>query len=241
MGILKIKKHYLLGTFFLFQFSVLYVSYCCSIIKIPTPPLPPKQVCRTCRFRILSFPTMHQPVVGSRAKKGASNSQSLEDPLLSSCRRPLLLLLRRPRSERPSSCTAVKRPSSLCGVFRGEGCEEEEEAGTLCMCVCVSSEDATRLLQLDASSSSNAASTSYCLLGGGLKRQRAALDLGPKKTGQFRSRAFLRHQKRMELLWGDSSSGGGGAAFTKKSMYVTSKETHTYTHSNVLLHNTSTN
>ena len=44
----------------------------------------PKQVCRTCRFRILSFPTMHQPVVGSRAKKGASNSQSLEDPLLSS-------------------------------------------------------------------------------------------------------------------------------------------------------------
>ena len=99
----------------------------------------PKQVCRTCRFRILSFPTMHQPVVGSRAKKGASNSQSLEDPLLSSCRRPLLLLLRRPRSERPSSCTAVKRPSSLCGVFRGEGCEEkeEEEAGTLCMCVCI--------------------------------------------------------------------------------------------------------
>ena len=137
MGILKIKKHYLLGTFFLFQFSVLYVSCCCSIIKIPTPPLPPKQVCRTCRFRILSFPTMHQPVVGSRAKKGASNSQSLEDPLLSSCRRPLLLLLRRPRSERPSSCTAVKRPSSLCGVFRGEGCEEEEEAGTLCMCVCI--------------------------------------------------------------------------------------------------------
>ena len=130
---------------------------------------------------------------------------------------------------------AVQRPSSLCGVFRGEGCEEE--AGT----VCVSSEDATRLLQLDASSSSNSASTSsYCLLGGGLKRQRAALDLGPKKTGQFRSRAFLRHQKRMELLWGDSSS-GGGAAFTKKSMYVTSKETHTYTHSNVLLHNTSTN
>ena len=42
----------------------------------------PKQVCRTCRLRILSFPTMHQPVVGSRAKKGASNSQSLEDPLL---------------------------------------------------------------------------------------------------------------------------------------------------------------
>ena len=97
--------------------------------------------------------------------------------------------------------------------------------------MCISSEDATRLLQLDASSSSNAASTSsYCLLGGGLKRQRAALDLGPKKTGQFRSRAFLRHQKRMELLWGDSSSGGGGAAFTKKSMYVTSKETHTHTH-----------
>ena len=97
----------------------------------------PKQVCRTCRFRILSFPTMHQPVVGSRAKKGASNSQSLEDPLLSSCRHPLLL--RRPRLERPSSCTAVKRPSSLCGVFRGEGCEEEEkeEAGTLCMCVCI--------------------------------------------------------------------------------------------------------
>ena len=185
----------------------------------------PKQVCRTCRFRILSFPTMHQPVVGSRAKKGASNSQSLEDPLLSSCRRPLLLL-RRPRSERPSSCTAVKRPSSLCGVFRGEGCEEEEEAGTLCMCVCVSSEDATRLLQLDASSSSNAASTSYCLLGGGLKRQRAALDLGPKKTGQFRSRAFLRHQKRMELLWG-----GFFECCLHQKEYVCYKQRNTHIHS----------
>ena len=118
---------------------------------------------------------------------------------------------------------AVQRPSSLCGVFRGEGCEEE--AGT----VCVSSEDATRLLQLDASSSSNAASTSsYCLLCGGLKRQRAALDLGPKKTGQFRSRAFLRHQKRMELLWGDSSS----AAFTKRvCMLQAKKHTHTHTDS----------
>ena len=26
---------------------------------------------------------------------------------------------------------AVQRPSSLCGVFRGEGCEEE--AGTVCI------------------------------------------------------------------------------------------------------------
>ena len=116
-----------------------------------------------------------------------------------------------------------RRPSSLCGVFRGEGCEEEE-AGT----VCVSSEDATRLLQLDASSSSsNAASTSsYCLLGGGLKRQRAALDLGPKKTGQFRSRAFLRHQKRMELLWG-----GFFECCLHQKEYVCYKQRNTHIHS----------
>ena len=128
---------------------------------------------------------------------------------------------------------AVQRPSSLCGVFRGEGCEEE--AGT----VCVSSEDATRLLQLDASSS-NAACCFYFfffLLPRWLDGSGRLSILGPRKRANFVLEPFFATKREWSCCGGDSSS----AAFTKKSMYVTSKETHTYTHSNVLLHNTSTN
>ena len=93
--------------------------------------------------------------------------------------------------------------------------------------LCVSSEDATRLLQLDASSSSsNAACCFYFffffLLPRRLDGSGRLSILGPRKRANFVLEPFFATKREWSCCGGDSSS----AAFTKKSMYVTSKETH---------------